>query len=146
MSNTAKQLPLSLGTTYIEVTVFRAGGTRLALTSLPQAELTAAWIGTSVAVNDLQGRHLWLEGDSRCHQFDLQSDQNIPTLNVVKCWLGKSSRSMVSHVLCEANGPADFISKLALNGDVNFYYSDVLPVELYHLLMADCRGVFYPRI
>ena len=75
-------------------------GKQLTLTSVPQAELAAAWLGVLVVVNELQAHLIWLEGDSFTiikwiNNPSLRRGKNIPILTDIKAWLAntRSKRS-----------------------------------------------------
>ena len=126
--------------------LLRAGGKLIA----PMSILVAAWLGAQAAVNELQANQIWLEGDSSTIIKWLNNPsgggrKNIPLIKDIKTWLASTNRCMVSHVFRQANKAADYISKGALLGDVNFYSGDMLPVGFYDILMADCRGIFFIR-
>ena len=125
--------------------LIKAGGRILNESSVPQAELTAARLDMLVAVHESHAQRLWLEGDSLTviKWISKPSTARLfrsPLLGDINLWKSSHRGFVVSHTVWEANTVADYLSKIALEGNFNYDYGDTLPLELCGILMADCRG------
>ncbi|XP_010931594.1 uncharacterized protein [Elaeis guineensis] len=98
--------------------LIRAGGKRLATSSVSFAELVAAWAGVAVALYQLQVKDLWVEGDSlvviRWLSKSGASNLAEPLLHHLQVWKQRFHSFRVTHTFREGNRAADFLASSAI--------------------------------
>ncbi|XP_073107354.1 uncharacterized protein [Elaeis guineensis] len=102
--------------------LMRVGGKLLPHISVPFAELLAAWLGVRTAIYELHATYIWIEGDSSTavsciKNPELQRFGHMPFLQDLIQWQGAMHFCKITHIFREANQVADYMARLALQGD-----------------------------